>query len=233
MAGTSTPEKPSKPPKLPLLAVVFDLDGVLVSSAEAHWEAYRRTFAAEGVDFSYEEYHKVAQGVPREVVVRRVFGDLPAGKAKALMAAKEAHLVDYLREGALRPIPGAMEFVDEVRRRGLKIAVATASRTPKLLLEAAGIRRPFDLILDRTDVKRPKPFPDIYQAAARALGLEPPLCLAIEDSPPGIEAAIAAGMPVLALSTTYPRQELLHASAVYAGFDEIDLERWLGTTDKP
>lgn len=214
------------PSKMPLRAVIFDLDGVLVSSSEAHWQAFRRTFANEGFAFSWEHYNRVARGAARELVLRSVLGDLPAEKLRSLMEAKERHIRDYLRENSIPSIPGAREFLTAVRRRGLKIAVATASRTPRLLLDAAAIDEPFDVVLDRTHVQRPKPFPDLYQATAAALRLQTAECLAIEDSPPGIDSACAADMPVVALTTTHSRGELARANAVYDKFGEIRLEEW-------
>ena len=209
-------------------AVIFDLDGVLVSSAKAHCEAYRRTFGALGVRFTLEDYLRIGQAAPRETVIRRVLGDMPEDRLKSLMETKERHVMDFLREEKIHPVPGAVEFLKVVHRRGLKAAVATSSRTPTLLLTAAGVEGPLDVIVDRTQVARAKPFPDIYCFAADLLGVEPGDCLAIEDSPPGVEAAVAAGMTVLALPTTHSAGELAAANEVLGGFEEIDLERWLG-----
>jgi beta-phosphoglucomutase len=216
------------PPPYRPLGVIFDLDGILVHSTPMHWEAFRRTFAAVGREFSFADYHRVASGASRDIVIRRVLGDLPAAELEALMQAKERHVRDCLRERGIEAVPGAVEFLRAARRRGLKTAVATASRTPDLLLGAAGFTDPFDAVIGRHHVARSKPFPDIYLAAAAALALPPERCLALEDSPVGIEAALAAGLRVLALATTEPEEHLGRAHAVYGSFAEIEVDRWLG-----
>jgi len=208
-------------------AAIFDLDGVLVSSIPLHFEAFRRTFADAGKEFTMDDYVRLGAGAPRDVLIRRVLGELPECQFSKLMAAKERHMAECIGETGIEPIPGACEFVDAVRQRGLKTAVATASRTPDLLLGAAGLGHLFDTVVDRHDVERPKPHPEIFLRAAQILDVEPARALVLEDSPAGIEAGVAAGMRVLALSTTRPASELTRADAVFAGFDDIPLDDWL------
>jgi HAD superfamily hydrolase (TIGR01509 family) len=212
-------------------AVIFDMDGVLVDSARVHWEAFRRTFAevdpALGRTFTLDAYHRVGTGAAREVVLERVLGTLSPPRLEDLSDRKEHHVRACLGEGALAVIPGAREFVLQVRARGLKTAVATASRNPDLFLGAAGLTSLFDAIVGRLQVRRPKPHGDIYRAAATALGLEPHACLAIEDSALGVDAALDCGMRVLALTTSELRENLSRASGVYARFADIRIDDWL------
>jgi beta-phosphoglucomutase len=210
-------------------AVIFDLDGVLVSSAPVHWEAFRRTFAEEGRAFPWEEYLELGIGASRDEVIRRVFGDLPPARMGRLMDAKERHVRDCLKSGGLEPIPGSLEFVKRLRSKGVRTAVATASRTPQLLLEAVGAAMLFDAIVGRHEVERSKPHPDLYLRAAERLGLAAEDCVVIEDSPVGIEAGLSAGMTVLAITTTEEPEKLSRAHAVYAGCQDIPLEDWIRT----
>lgn len=209
-------------------AVIFDLDGVLVSSIPVHVEAYKRTFAAEGREFTHEEYMRSGAGASREVLIRRVMGEIPEEKLSELMAAKERHARECVAERGLEPIPGAREFVEAVKGRGLKTAVATGSRSPELLLGGAGLADLFEVVVDRRDVEHPKPHPEIYALTTRRLGVSPTSCIALEDSPPGVEAALAAGLRVIALTTTEPADRLVAAHRVVASFGEIDLDDWLG-----
>ncbi len=208
-------------------AVIFDLDGVLISSAELHWQAFRRTFAPEGVDFTFEHYLRVGVGVARENVIRGVLGEVDDAKLGFLMQEKERHVRDVLATDGLAAIPGSVEFVRRVRAAGLLTAVATASRTPLPFLDAIGARQLFGAVLDRMATSNPKPAPDIYLKAAATLGVDPPVCLVVEDSPPGVRAGRAAGMRVLAVTTTHRRDELREATAIYDAFDGIDLNHWL------
>jgi beta-phosphoglucomutase-like phosphatase (HAD superfamily) len=121
-------------------AVIFDLDGVLVWSVPMHHWAFHKTFAAEGRDFPLDEYLRFAIGAPREVVIRTVMGELPAPEMKRLMDEKERYVRIYLDERGLDAIPGALQFVHEARQRALKTAVASASRTPEIILDAIAAR---------------------------------------------------------------------------------------------
>jgi HAD superfamily hydrolase (TIGR01509 family) len=208
-------------------AVIFDLDGVLVWSVPMHWHAFRTTFLGEGREFSLEEYRRVALGAAREEVIRSVLGDVSPEDLNRLMAEKQRHVEEYLGTKGIDLIPGSLDFVRAVRARGRKTAVASASRTPEIVLRSIEAISLFDAIVGRAEVARSKPHPDLYLAAALRLETEPEDCLVIEDSPVGVEAALEAGMRVLALTTTEHRTALSRATAVFGGYAEIPLDEFL------
>jgi len=169
-----------------------------------------------------------ALGAPREEVIRRVLGDgLSSAESEELIALKGHYVEEYLREKGVDTIPGALDFVQAVREHKVKTAVASASRTPRLLLESVGAADLFETIVDRGMVVNSKPHPDVFLSAAEKLGVTPAECIVIEDSAVGVEAAVRAGMRVLALTTTHERDKLTNAAAIYRGFAEIPLEEWL------
>ena len=115
--------------------------------------------------------------------------------------------------GRLQPTPGAREFVQACRARGLKTAVATSADRVKLDGALAAVHLPqalFDAIVTGSDITHAKPHPEIFLTAALKLKLAPTQCLVIEDAPHGIAAARAAGCPCLALATTFPAEQLGH-----------------------
>lgn len=228
IGGFMHPVPSPSPPSTATRAVIFDLDGVLVWSVPMHWYAFRKTFEAVGRDFPLEEYMSFAVGASREQVIRHVLGNLPERELKHHMEEKERHMKVYLQETGLQPIPGALDFVRAARGRGLKTAVATAGRTPELLLGSVGALELFDAIVGRGKVARSKPHPDVYLLAAETLGVPPASCLVVEDSSVGVAAGRAAGMRVLALTTTEGPEGLRAADAVYGGFPEIPVSDWLG-----
>lgn len=207
-------------------AIVFDLDGVLVSSVDLHWYAFRKTFEAEGLEFSREQYLQVGIGAPREQVIRRLLGEVPADRLTFLMDEKERHVYEFLETEGLDAIPGSLEFVRRTRDRGLRTAVATASRTPRPLLTSIGAIDLFEVIVDRSMVTYPKPHPEIYMLTAQTMKLRARECLVVEDSPVGVAAARAAGMRTIAVTTTHGREELSQATHVVDTFDQIDLDEW-------
>lgn len=231
MGAGRTPSPPEMDMQTPTdhpQALIFDMDGVLVSSERVHWKAYRATLATAGVDYSWEAYRDTGMGISRENVLINILGPLEEQRLLGLMQLKEDHVRVVLGEEGVQRVPGAREFVTAARDRGLKAAVATSSRNPELFLEAGGYTELFESITCRRDVELPKPHPQTYLDAAAALDLAPNHCLAFEDSPTGIAAANAAGMAVFALATTHPADSLGEATAVFNGFEEIELDSLLG-----
>jgi sugar-phosphatase len=177
-------------------AVLSDLDGVLVDSGDAVERVWREWAVERGLD--PDDVGRASHGVPGRQVIERV--------APELDAVAEAERVDRLHAATGgSPLPGAAELLATVS----PLAVVTSCSPPLAAARfaAAGLAPPPVLITsDRTE--RGKPFPDPYLAAASALGVDPGLCLVIEDAPAGVAAARAAGMAVWAVTTTHSVSEL-------------------------
>ena len=210
----------------PFRAAIFDFDGVLADTVDLHYTSFRRLFADEGVDFSFADYMRVANGAPRHRVIRAVLGDnLLASKLEALMDRKEEIIFDLAASVGLRPIDGALDLVHTLRDSGLRLGVASSSRTARAFLGIMKIDQLFEAITDACDAARPKPDPDVFLATARHLGVDPHTCVVFEDAKVGIEAAKAAGMRVVAITTTSAATELADADWVVDTFVGFDLRR--------
>jgi beta-phosphoglucomutase-like phosphatase (HAD superfamily) len=185
-------------------ALILDMDGVIVDSNPLHrlaWVEYNRTQGLE----TTEEMQQSMYGKRNDGIIRDFFGNgLSDAEVFARGAAKEViyrRLVGPLLPGAL--IPGLRAFLE--RHQDLAIGCATNAEPENVgfVLETAGIQHLFRVSVDGHQVARPKPFPDIYLRAAELLGVPPARCLVFEDSYPGVDAAHAAGMKVVALRTTH------------------------------
>ncbi len=204
-------------------AAIFDFDGVLVDTIPLHHASYRQLFAEEGVEFTMDDYRRVASGAPRHRVIRAVLGDdLPAERFERLMARKEEIVLELAREQGLRPIDGVLELVDRLRREGLLLGVASSSRTARVFLETMQLDDRFDATTDARDTELAKPDPEVFLSTAARLGVEPAQCLVFEDAPVGVVAARAAGMRVVAITSTTSAEQLAGADWVidsFVGFD--------------
>jgi HAD superfamily hydrolase (TIGR01509 family) len=180
--------------------VIFDLDGVLVDT-EPGWRRAETELLRRHGDAYTEADAAASLGAPIDAVVARYAARL------GVVGADRARLREELMElaggeyGASVPLqPGAVELLRSLRGR---VALGVASNTPRELvvrsLDAAELAGYFDVVVTAEDVGRPKPAPDIYVAACRRLGVEPSEAVAVEDSPPGIEAARRAGLTVVAI----------------------------------
>ena len=192
-------------------AVIFDLDGVLVTTDDCHYKAWKRLADEEGIYFDRkinERLRGVSRAESLEIVLEK------ANKAytqaeKAEMADRKngyyVELVNKIDKSAI--INGAEDFVKAVKKAGLKTAVGSSSKNSKLILEKTGLTKLFDVIVDGNDIKNSKPDPEVFQKAAQRFGISPQKCLVCEDADAGVEAGVRAGMDVLAVGSAESNPE--------------------------
>jgi len=181
-------------------AILFDMDGTLVDSTvcvEATW----RTWAARH-NLDIEKLLQVAHGRQNHETIRLVAPHLETPEEIDFLVRAEEECQD-----GIVAVPGARDFVHMLPVERWAVVTSAWRRLAEIRLGLAGLPLPAALIT-ADDVKRSKPHPDGYLAAAARLGVEPAECLVFEDAPAGIEAAIAAGMNVVGLKTTFSRKEL-------------------------
>ncbi len=182
---------------------LFDLDGVIVDTAKYHYLAWKRLAESLGFAFSAESNERL-KGVSRRrsLEILLEIGGLSFSEREMLELTerKNAWYVEYLLKldsGAL--LPGAREYLEALRSRGARVALASASKNARLILDRCGIAGLFDAIVDGNAVSRAKPDPEAFLKGAEALGLPAAECAVFEDSLAGIEAAKAAGMAAVAV----------------------------------
>lgn len=192
------------PPTWTPAAVVFDCDGLLVDT-EGQWVALQDDYLARhGTALSPAERRRITGRAAETVIsaLAELVGKDPFQVGEELLDAHRAHIGDRLT-----PLPGALEILREIAARR---PVAVASNSPRDMLDTKlaglGIADVIDASIAIEDVAEGKPAPDMYLAAARALGADPADCLAFEDSETGAEAALAAGLHLIAVPSI-PGQE--------------------------
>jgi beta-phosphoglucomutase len=195
-------------------AVIFDMDGVMVMTEEAHWRSWKAVAEDRGVDLSHERFLSCFGRVNADCV-RIIFGGETApDEAGRIADAKERRFREII--GARVPLaPGLVELLADLRRAGFKIAVGSSAprENVDLVLEAGLLRGFFDAAIDGGQVKRGKPEPDVFLLAAEALDVPPRRCVVVEDAPAGITAALAAGMSAVGVTTTRDAAALRDAGA--------------------
>ncbi|HET9671348.1 MAG TPA: hexitol phosphatase HxpB [Actinomycetota bacterium] len=220
----------------PIEAVVFDMDGVLLDS-EPIWRAVEvQVFGSVGVDLREEDLLRT-MGVRIADVVRRwherhPWDDPPVEEVAAEIVERVATTIE--RESSLTG--GAVEAIDRLRAHGLRLALASSSpiRLIEAVLRMGGLEDRFDVVLTGEDEVHGKPAPDVYLSAARALGVTPERCLAIEDSINGVRAAKAAGMVVLAVPPPQTRGgDVGGADLILGSLEELDDRIWEATGTAP
>lgn len=179
--------------------VIFDLDGVLVSTDELHYQAWKRLADELGITNFTKEDNVRQRGVSRmaslEVVLEK--GDKTYTEEEKIELADRKNnyyieLLQSLDDSAL--LPGAREVLEMLHEKGILTAVGSASKNAPVILEKTGIMSLIDKVSCGLDVTKSKPDPEVFLVAAKKLGLEPEVCLVVEDSAAGIEAAKAGKM---------------------------------------
>lgn len=183
-------------------AVIFDLDGVLVSTDELHYQAWKRLAEEIGISGFNREDNVRQRGVSRmaslEVVLEKGDKEYSEEEKFELANRKNEYYKEMLKEvDDSAVLPGAFDTLKMLQRNGIKTAVGSASKNAPLILERTGILPYIDEISCGIDVTKSKPDPEVFLVAAAKLKLSPEDCLVVEDAAAGIEAAKAGGMKSL------------------------------------
>lgn len=204
-----------------LSAVIFDMDGTLVNTTEADYLTWKKLFADFNHPFvSYNEYLPLL-GIKSAEVLQR-FLSLNGEALQQALDKKLHYFTSIAASLDIQPTPHAIAFLQSLKTKGIKTALATSSRKAKamMVLRSSGLEKYFDAFVTGEEVSNGKPSPDIFLKAADLLEIPPRLCLAIEDAPLGVQAAKNALMKCVAITTTHPPQALQHADHVIHSFED-------------
>jgi len=202
---------------------LFDLDGVLVDTAQYHFLAWQRMAAELGIHFGEAENEQL-KGVSRAESLNRIL----AWGRKTLSDAEKQHWMTLKNDWYLELVrgmpaddylPGAHEFLRASRAAGIKVALGSASKNAPLILERLGWIPLFDALVDGNVVTASKPDPEVFLEGARRLGLKPEECVVFEDSEAGVEAARRGGMKVVGIGHG------LDADLLVSGLDHLTPEQ--------
>ncbi len=201
-----------------IAALIFDFDGVIADTERLHWRAFQEAFAPRGWTLDEAAYFDRFLGYDDSGVVTAYAREraiaLAPGDHRALVAAKVAAFARHLASAEVLFDGAHARIVELADRYPLGIASGALHAEIEAILRAADLLRAFPVIVAADDVGSTKPSPEPYLTAAAGLGVAPAACVAIEDSPPGLAAARAAGMRTIAVTTTVPRTALADADAI-------------------
>jgi beta-phosphoglucomutase len=204
-------------------AVIWDLDGVIIDSANEHRRAWQRLAREEGVPFTDADFWATF-GKRNDAIFAEKWGPLSVAEAQILADRKEAYFRELIRETAA-PLPGAMELMHELHEA--RYAQALASSTPieniQLISETLGLERYLSVLVSGETVPHGKPAPDIFLKAASELDILPQRCLVIEDAVAGVEAAHAAGMRCISVAGERDLPGLRKAELMVKTLKEVGL----------
>lgn len=201
--------------------VLWDMDGVLVSTGELHFKAWTATLSARGIPFTREQF-RTTFGMNNTGILQHLLGEkVDAGLIAEISDAKE-HGFRQAIKGQVQLLPGVMEWLQRLGEWGLRQAIASSAPPANIdaLVDELGIRSYFAATVSGADLPG-KPDPAVFLEAARRIGVPPERCVVVEDAVAGVEAARRGGMRCIAVTTTNPAHELKHADLVVEQLDAL------------
>ncbi|OIO37868.1 MAG: hypothetical protein AUJ75_03525 [Candidatus Omnitrophica bacterium CG1_02_49_10] len=205
-----------------LKGVISDLDGVLVNTVPAHFEAWKRMFGEYGVEFTFEDYEKKVDGIPRKDGARAILTDLGEDELEEAAAKKQGYYIKRIETEGVSVYETSKALIRQLKDNGVKVAVISASKNCALILKKAGYDGLWDAKIDGNDIAKGKPDPDMFLKALKRLGLDKSACIVFEDAVLGVEAAKNAGIFTVGIDRYGDPKRLGKADIIVKDLGEID-----------
>ena len=185
-------------------AVIFDLDGVIVSTDECHYKGWKKVADEEGIYFD-KKINDRLRGVSRmeslEIVLERAERVYSQEEKQVLAERKNNYYKEYIQELTPKDIlPGVMRNLEDLKHASIKIAIGSSSKNTPIILQRVGLSGYFDAVSDGNNIVNSKPAPDVFIKAAEMLSIEEKYCMIVEDADAGIIAGKNAGMYTVAVN---------------------------------
>jgi beta-phosphoglucomutase family hydrolase len=210
-----------------LRGIIFDMNGVIVDDERIHQESWKQLCQKYGFQLSEDEFKYKVFGHTEADTFTYLFKQQFTLKELDKLSAERVEIVINIIKPKLAFVDGLLHLLQDLRAHKVPIAIATNSRRPytNFIIDNLKIREFFKFIVTAEEIDKGKPDPEIYLRAAKGLSIDPKNCIAIEDSLSGIKSAQAAGMKVIAISTTHTTEELGMADEIINSFDDISFEK--------
>lgn len=208
-------------------ALLFDLDGVIVSTEKNHFHAWKKTANHLGISFS-ERDNEALKGVNRVDSLKHILAlgkrIVPDEEFEALLHFKNEEYLSSIEDLCIKDLlPGVFDLLNLAKNKGFNIGLGSSSKNAPMILERLEIAAYFDVVIDGNGVTRPKPDPEVFLNGAKRLGLSPSECLVFEDAQSGIQAAKAGGFFAIGVGNPWL---LGLADDYYNSLTEFSLERY-------
>ncbi len=203
---------------------IFDLDGVIVDTAKYHYLAWKRMAETLDIEFSEKDNERL-KGVSRmacmEIILELGNKEMSEEKKFELATMKNEWYLEYVNKmNESEILPGSIEIINELKSLNVKVALGSASKNARTILEKVGILDLFDFISDGTLVSKAKPDPEVFTLVADKLNVDYKKCIVFEDSEAGIEAATRVNMLAIGIGLI---ENLPKSDLIYTGLDKVDI----------
>ena len=212
-----------------LKAVIFDIDGTLIDNNDVHLKAWKKYLKDEGREISDEDYKKNISGRTNHDAVEHIYEKKMSKVEAEKYYLRKEEIYREMFEPDIKPIQGLEHLLKEIQDHGVDMAIATSGIQVNIdfMFRHIPIQQFFKRVINSDNITKGKPDPEIFTTTAKALNIPPQNCIVFEDSTAGVEAGKAAGMKVVALTTTHTKKELKEADLVIDDYTEVNYEKLL------
>jgi len=204
-------------------AVIFDLDGTMIDNNKFHRDAWIDYLKKRGRHVSEAEYNREFNGRTNKDVIEYLFEKKMTDEEALPYVLEKETIYRRIYQPHIRPVPGLLDLLADFHDLNIPLAIATSGIQVNIdfMFQHLPVEKYFTAVINSSHIKKGKPDPEIFIKASEALRVTPSECLVFEDAVVGIDAAHAAGMKVIAISTTHSPHELQHAELVISNYSEL------------
>lgn len=208
-----------------LKATIFDLDGVIVNTVPFHFKAWKKMFGEYGKEFTFEDYKKKVDGIPRLDGARAILTTLSEEELQVAAQKKQGFYREYLNKEKIPVYESSVKLIEDLRRHEIKIAVVSSSKNCSYILKKAKLCHLIDIEVNGNEITKGKPNPQMFLMAVERLKVEPAQCVGFEDAVLGVEAVKRAGMKCVGVDRYQEPQRLNKADIIVSDLIEINISK--------
>ncbi len=210
---------------MPLKAVIFDLDGVIVNTVPLHFKSWKKMFTEYGKKFTFKDYKLKVDGIPRMSGARAILPELSKQELDKAAAKKQKYFLRFLKTEGIEVYTSTVNLIKNLIKNRIKVAVISSSKNCLFILKKAKIVNLFKVIITGNDIKRGKPHPDVFLLAAKRLKVNPKECVVFEDAVLGVKAGKRAKMKAVGVDRYHKPQRLKQADLVISNLRQINISK--------
>jgi len=206
-------------------AAIFDSDGVVVDTVPLHFKAWQRMFGGYGKSFTFEDYKRKVDGIPRVDGARAILTDLSPDEIKKACDIKQGYFLELLDQGGIPVHQTSISLVKELRSHGIGVALISSSKNLPRIIQSSGIGGLWDVVVNGFEITKGKPDPQIFLMAAERLKIPREECVVFEDAVLGVEAAKRGGMVCVGIDRHNDPKALAMADLVVQDLGEVTFDK--------
>jgi beta-phosphoglucomutase len=213
-------------------AAIFDLDGVIVDTVPIHFKAWKKMFSEYGIEFTFDDYKKKVDGIPRIDGCKAILTDLSDDEIQVASSRKQVYYLEYLEKEGVKVYESTISLIKQLLANKIKVAVISSSKNLLMILKKTHTESLFEVKIGGNDITKGKPDPQVFLMAAERLGVPVGESLVFEDATLGVEAAKRAGMYCVGIDRDNHPMLFQKADITVKDLSEVDFQRILSIFQK-